>query len=144
MLKVGSRVSMTRTFTPEEVASFAAVSKDFNPIHLDAQAAAKSIFGQPIVHGMLVGAMFSSLIATELPGPGSIYLSQDLRFRKPVFLNEEITASLEVVDVLRPGVFQLKTLCTRADGEVVIDGTAVVMNKAVAYEAPHPDHKSAA
>ena len=148
MLKVGNRVSAVRTFTAEQVTGFAALSEDFNPVHLDAAYASSTPFGQRIVHGMFVSAMFSSLLAEKLPGPGTIYLGQELSFKKPVFFDERITATVEIVEIPKPGVFKLRTTCTKENGEVAIEGSAVVMNKRVACEvsppAAEPARKSAA
>ena len=82
--KVGDSDSITKRFSPEDVARFAEVSADANPIHLDDAAAAESVFGQRVVHGMLVGSLFSALIGMQLPGKGSIYLGQNLSFKAPV------------------------------------------------------------
>ena len=138
MLKVGHRVSAVRTFTAEQVTGFAELSKDFNPVHVDAAYASTTPFGQRIVHGMFVSAMFSSLLAEELPGPGTIYLGQELSFKKPVFLDERITAVVEIVEIPKAGVFKLKTTCTKENGEVAIEGSAVVMNKQVPCEVSAP------
>ena len=138
MLKVGHRVSAVRTFTAEQVTGFAELSKDFNPVHVDAAYASTTPFGQRIVHGMFVSAMFSSLLAEKLPGPGTIYLGQELSFKKPVFLDERITATVEVVEIPKPGVFKLQTTCTKENGEVAIVGTALVMNKQVPCEVSAP------
>lgn len=126
-LKVGDKASITKAFTAEEVEQFAAISSDTNPIHLDEDFAADSIFGQRIVHGMLVGSLFSALIGVDLPGTGSIYLGQNLSFRAPVLIGEEVTASVEIISMRddKP-ILKLRTLCVNSAGKVVIDGEAVV------------------
>ncbi|MCL4158562.1 UNVERIFIED_CONTAM: hypothetical protein GTU68_012634, partial [Idotea baltica] len=96
---VGDNASITKRFSSEDVVQFADVSEDNNPIHLDDAAAAESIFGQRVVHGMLVGSLFSALIGTKLPGKGSIYLGQNLSFKAPVMIDDEITATVEVTSV---------------------------------------------
>lgn len=125
--KVGDKASISKAFTAEEVEQFAAISADTNPIHLDEEFAADSIFGQRIVHGMLVGSLFSALIGVELPGTGSIYLGQNLSFRAPVLIGEEVTASVEVISIRddKP-ILKLRTVCVNSAGTVVIDGEAVV------------------
>ena len=125
--KVGDSASITKKFGIEEVTKFAEVSEDNNPIHLDEQAGAESIFGQRVVHGMLVGSLFSAIIGTKLPGKGTIYLGQNLSFKAPVMLDDEITATVEVASV-REGkpIMKLRTFAVNAEGTLVIDGEAVV------------------
>lgn len=125
--KPGDQASITKKFSSEDVIAFAGVSEDANPIHLDDAAAAESIFGQRVVHGMLVGSLFSALIGMKLPGKGSIYLGQNLSFKAPVMIDDEITATVEVTSV-REGkpIMKLRTFAVNAEGTVVIDGEAVV------------------
>lgn len=127
-LKVGDRATLTKSFSTEEVNEFAQLSLDNNPIHLDEEFAATSMFGQRIVHGMLVASLFSGLLGQNLPGIGGIYLGQKLSFKAPVMIDEEITASVEIINV-RPDkpIITLKTVCTNRAGKIVIDGEAVVM-----------------
>ena len=126
-LNVGDSASINNIFTCEDVEKFASVSKDINPIHLLEAAAAESIFGQRIVHGTLVASLFSALLGVHLPGEGSIYLGQTLSFKAPVFINEQVTASVEVVEI-REGksIAKLRTLCVNDKGATVIDGEAIV------------------
>ncbi len=127
-LKVGDRATLAKSFSTEEVNEFARLSLDNNPIHLDEEFAATSMFGQRIVHGMLAASLFSGLLGQKLPGIGSIYLGQKLSFKAPVMIDEEITASVEIIDV-RPDkpIITLKTVCVNRAGKTVIDGEAVVM-----------------
>jgi len=126
-IKVGDKASLSRVFTREDVIQFAGLSMDRNPIHLDEEFAAASIFGGPIVHGMLVASLFSGLIGVELPGEGSIYLGQSLSFKAPVPVGQEVTASVEIVKIRadKP-IVTLRTVCVNSDGQVVIEGEAVV------------------
>jgi enoyl-CoA hydratase len=89
-LKVGDKALLSKAFTEEEVFQFANISSDKNPLHLDKAFGESSIFGQRIVHGMLVASLFSGLIGMKLPGKGSIYLGQSLTFKAPVAIDEEI------------------------------------------------------
>ena len=125
--KVGDSASITKRFSSEDVARFAEVSADANPIHLDDAAAAESVFGQRVVHGMLVGSLFSALIGMQLPGKGSIYLGQNLSFKAPVMIDDEITATVEITSI-REGkpIMKLRTFAVNAEGTIVIDGGAVV------------------
>jgi len=126
-LKVGDKARISKAFTEEEVFRFAGISTDKNPLHLDEDFGAASIFGQRIVHGMLVASLFSGLIGMELPGEGSIYLGQSLKFKKPVAIGEEVTASVEIIKIREDKpIVTLRTLCHNAGGEIVIEGEAVV------------------
>ncbi len=109
----GMCVTYTRSFSPEEVATFARISNDDNPIHLDEDFAARSIFGKRVVHGILVTSMFSKIFGTIYPGNGGIYLSQNTKFLKPVFVNMEITARVELISFeadSRKGLFSTEIL----------------------------------
>ncbi len=126
-LKVGDRVSVSKVFTEEDVIQFANISKDTNPIHLDEKFAAASVFGQRIVQGMLSASLFSGLIGVELPGEGTIYLGQSLTFKAPVFIGEQVTASVEIVKIREDKpIVTLRTLCVNNEGQVAVEGEAVV------------------
>ncbi|MCO4763078.1 MAG: MaoC family dehydratase [Myxococcales bacterium] len=128
-LAVGQSASITRSFSADEVVAFAALSGDDNPLHLDeAAAAADPRFGQRIVHGMFVASLFSALLGKRLPGPGTVYLGQNVSFRAPVFLGETITATVSVV-AIRPDkpIATLTTTVTKADGTVCVKGEATVL-----------------
>ena len=127
-LNIGDKVSVSKAFSKEEVIQFADISGDHNPIHLDQEYAEASIFGQPIVHGMLVSSLFSGLIGEQLPGQGSIYLGQNLSFKAPVPIGEIVTASVEVVSLREDKpIVTLRTSCLDSTGKLVIEGEAVVM-----------------
>ncbi|MDE3231647.1 MAG: MaoC family dehydratase [Chloroflexota bacterium] len=124
---VGARASREMTFTAEAVARFAALVGDHNSIHLDPEAAARTQFGRPIVHGMFVAGLISAVIGEELPGLGSIYLGQTLRFEAPVYVGEVVTASVEVTAVRESRrIVTLRTECHNTAGVRVISGEAVV------------------
>lgn len=124
---VGDTASLTRSFTANEVKQFAELSGDHNPVHLDAEFAATTQFGQRIVHGALVTSLFSTLLGTELPGEGAIYMSQNSQFRAPVNLDEVVTATVEVLDINeKKPVVTLKTTVTNAAGKAVVKGEAVM------------------
>ena len=97
-IEVGDTASVTRTLEPEDIQLFALVSGDVNPAHLDAQYAATDMFRHVIAHGMWGGGLISAVLGTQLPGPGTIYLDQSLRFRRPVAPGDTITASVTVVE----------------------------------------------
>ena len=126
-IKVGGKASLSKVFTEEDVIQFSSISNDTNPIHLDEKYAAASIFRQRIVHGMLVASLFSALIGVDLPGEGSIYLGQDLRFRAPVFIGEQVTATVEIVAIREDKpIVTLRTTCVNDASQVVIEGEAIV------------------
>lgn len=129
-IKVGQTAQITRKFTEHDVGLFSELSLDFNPVHLDPDYAEQSMFGQRIVHGMLVSSLFSGLLGKHLPGEGTIYLGQDLKFKKPVYLDQEVTAQVEVIEVRNDKpIITLATTCVNDEGEVVISGQAVVLFK---------------
>ena len=127
-ITVGKTVEFSKAFTAEEVRTFAAVSEDDNPIHLDEAYAADSRFGQRIVHGMLVSSLFSKIFGTIYPGPGCIYISQTTEFLKPVFLGEKITARVTLTEYnteKNRGTF--RTECIKPGGETAIRGNATIL-----------------
>ncbi len=129
-LRVGDKALLSKAFTEEEVFRFADISGDRNPLHLDRDFGEASIFGQRIVHGMLVASLFSGLIGMELPGVGSIYLGQNLTFKAPVFIDEQVTASVEIINIREDKpIITLRTVCINSEGTVVIEGEAVVKFK---------------
>lgn len=126
-LEVGRAAERTRTVTTADVAAFAEVSGDHNPVHLDEAFAAGTPFKGVIAHGMLSAAWISAMLAGELPGPGSVYLSQSLSFRRPVRPGDEVTTRVEVTAVDREkGRVTLATTAVVA-GKTVIEGEAVVL-----------------
>ena len=126
-LSVGQSAETTRVVTANEVEAFAAVSGDVNPVHLDEAYARTTPFQTRIAHGMLSGAYISAVIGTKLPGPGAIYLSQSLRFRRPVKLGDPVVTrvTVQALDDKR-GHATLATVC-QVDGKTVVDGEAVIM-----------------
>ena len=124
---VGTRATRERTITDDDIVRFAEVSGDRNPVHLDADYAARSPFGQRIAHGFLVGSLISAAIGMDLPGPGSIYLGQTLKFVAPVHIGDTVTVSVEVIKVREDKrLITLRTDCTNQNGALVITGEAVV------------------
>ncbi len=127
-VEVGATARRTKTFTNEDVRGFAQVSGDTNPIHLDAAYAAGTPFGQRIVHGMLTASLISAALANDLPGEGTVYLSQTLQFKAPVFIGDTITATVEVTKFREDRrIATLTTTCVNQDGKIVLTGEAVVM-----------------
>jgi acyl dehydratase len=123
---LGENASVSKKITAEDVKAFAELSLDTNPLHLDEEFAKTTVFGRPIAHGLYVASLISAVLANKLPGSGSIYLGQDLSFKKPVYLGDEVTATVTLVEVLKTSLYRLSTVVTNQKGEVVIEGHAVV------------------
>jgi acyl dehydratase len=127
-LSVGDAAEISRTVTDEDVRAFAEVTGDRNPVHLDEEYAATTRFGRPIAHGMLGASLISAVLAGELPGRGTVYLSQTLRFTAPVFPGDTVTARVVVTKVREDKpIVTLETVCTNQRGERVVEGEAVVL-----------------
>jgi acyl dehydratase len=123
-IEIGQKAIASKVFDRNSVEQFAALTGDYNPIHFDENYAAQSIFKKPIVHGPLVITLVTTLFAKELPGPGSVYLSHEIKFIKPVYYNDEITAVLEVTDISPKGHVFINTICKNQHDEIVIEGLA--------------------
>lgn len=127
-IKVGDKAQVTKAFSAEDVANFAELSTDKNPIHLDKEYAEQTFFKRNIVHGILISSLISSALGTQLPGEGSIYMSQELKFLKPVYIGEECTAEVEVLSKRDDKqIIVMKTTVTTNNGQTeVISGEAVM------------------
>lgn len=137
-LEVGQKASISKTVEERDVQLFAAVSGDNNPVHLDAAFAAETLFKERIAHGMFSGALISAAIACELPGPGTIYLGQQLRFTRPVKLGDTLSVELEVLEKLPKGRVRLATRVFNQNAEQVVDGEAEVLAPRVAQTVSMP------
>ena len=125
-LQLGQKASFGKTITEADIVLFAAVTGDTNPMHLDAEYAATSIFKERIAHGMLAAGLITKVLGTQLPGPGTIYMSQTLKFRAPVRIGETVTATVEVAALhAEKHRATLRTVCT-VKGEPVLEGEAYV------------------
>lgn len=126
-LEIDQTAEITRTVSQADIQTFADISGDNNPVHLDADFAATTQFKKPIAHGMFGAGLISAVIGTKLPGPGCIYLDQDLKFRAPIYVGSEVTTRVTVVAKdERRGRVTLKTECI-ADGVAAIKGEATIM-----------------
>jgi 3-hydroxybutyryl-CoA dehydratase len=130
-LAVGEKASRKLTITDETIRAFAEVTGDTNPVHLDDEYAAGTRFGRRIAHGMIAAGLVSATLANDLPGPGTVYLNQTLKFKLPVYPEDTVTATVEVLSV-RPDkpIVTLSTVCTNQDDKVVLEGEAVVLHSA--------------
>ncbi len=139
-IEIGQTASYSKTIEAQDIQMFAAVSGDVNPVHLDADFAATTQFKQPIAHGMLTGAIISAALAMELPGPGTIYLGQSLRFRLPVLIGDSITIELEVTEKRDDRKFvTLNCKAVNQDGKTVASGVAEVMAPTEKLELEKPE-----
>jgi len=126
-IKIGDNYTTNNVVSESMVRDFAEITGDKNPIHLDKSYATKTIFKKRIAHGMLISSFISSILGMHFPGKGTIYLGQDIRFLSPVFIGDNISTYVEVVEKkLAKQVLILKTICSNDKGTKVIDGTAMV------------------
>src|SRR5687768_8137585 len=127
-LQPGDKTSRTTPITDEMIRLFADLTGDTNPVHLDDAYAASTRFGRRIAHGMIPASLISAALANDLPGPGTVYLSQTLRFKAPVYPGDAITTTVEVKSV-RPDkpIITLTTTCKNQNDVVVLEGEAVVL-----------------
>lgn len=126
-LNIGDQASISHTVSERDLILFATVSGDVNPVHLDEAFAATTPFKGRIAHGMFSGALISAAIACELPGPGSIYIGQELSFMRPVRLDDQIRVELEILEKLPKNRVKIATRVFNQDGKQVVDGVATVM-----------------
>jgi 3-hydroxybutyryl-CoA dehydratase len=127
-LNPGDKASRTQTISDEMIRSFADLTGDTNPVHLDDTYAAGTRFGRRIAHGMIAAGLISATLANDLPGPGTVYLSQTLQFKAPVYPGDTITATVEVKSVRsdKP-IVTLSTVCSNQENKVLLEGEAVVL-----------------
>ena len=127
-IAVGDSAQITRRVTDGDIAGFVDAVGDYNPVHSDRGYAAATVFKEPIAPGIWTAGLISAVIGTRLPGPGAIYLAQDLKFLKPVKAGDSISARVEVIEVNRDkNRIRLRTVCTNQRAEAVLTGEAVVM-----------------
>ena len=136
-LTIGMSAEVTRTYDEWDIFTFAAVTGDLNPAHTDEAFAEGTPFRGRVAHGMLTSSLISAVLGTQLPGPGTIYLSQDLKFKRPVRIGDTIRGSAEIVELLpEKNIAKLKTICVNQRGEMVLEGEALVMPPKQAVVAP--------
>lgn len=137
-INVGDKADTCHRVTERDLILFAEVSGDVNPVHLDEAFAATTPFKGRIAHGMFSGALISAAVAIELPGPGTIYIGQEMRFLRPVRLGDEIRIELEIIEKLPKNRARIATRLFNQDGKQVVDGVATVMvpTEKVSVERP--------
>lgn len=127
-IQVGDVATFSKTISEFDVYMYAGISGDFNPAHINAVEAEKGMFKERIAHGMVSASLISTVLGCHLPGPGTIYMSQELSFKRPVKFGDTIEAKVEVIEKIEEkNRLILRTTCTNQHGEIVIDGKATVM-----------------
>jgi 3-hydroxybutyryl-CoA dehydratase len=126
-IKIGDYAEYSRIISEKDVLEFAEITGDYNPIHMDKLYAKSTSFHAPIVHGILTAGLISTIIGNHLPGPGTIYLKQQLNFHLPVYVGDMITARVEIISINhgKERVI-LRTICRNQNEDVVLDGKALV------------------
>ncbi len=129
MINIGDTFEHHFSFSQQDVVLFAKVTGDNNPVHLDDEYAAKTLFKIPIIHGMLGGSVFSKVFGTMFPGEGTIYLNQNLQFLRPMLVSTNYTAQFEILDIDREKHrATVSTIVINEEGKKVIDGSAILMH----------------
>lgn len=127
-LQLGQKAYIEKTISETDVYMFAGITGDFNPAHVNQVEAEKSMFKGRIAHGMLSAGFISAVLGMYLPGPGTIYLGQELKFLAPVRIGDTIKAEAEVIEIIpEKNRVKLRTCCYNQEGKMVVDGTATVM-----------------
>ena len=129
-LKIGMKESVSKTITETDVVLYAGITLDVNPAHLNEEHAKQTMFKHRIAHGMLTAGLVSAVLGTKLPGEGSIYMGQDLKFTAPVCFGDTITATAEIIELIpEKNRVILSTICTNQEGKIVLKGQATIMKK---------------
>ncbi len=127
-IQVGDNATDVKHITRDDVLKFSEVTGDRNPVHLDEEYAKNTMFKRPIAHGMLSAGLVSKVLGTQLPGYGSIYLSQTFNFKRPVYIGDTVTTIVTVKEIKEEkNIFILETLCKNQDGKILLDGEAMIM-----------------
>jgi 3-hydroxybutyryl-CoA dehydratase len=126
-LNVGDSAEFAKTIGESDIYLYAGITGDFNPAHVNEAYAEKTFFKTRIAHGMLTAGFISAILANKLPGPGTIYLRQELKFLAPVYIGDTITAQVEVIEIVaEKNRVRLRTTCVNQDGTQVLDGEALI------------------
>ncbi len=126
-LQVGDAAEVAKTISESDIYLYAGITGDFNPAHINEAYAAKTFFKTRIAHGMLLGGFISAILGNQLPGPGTIYVRQELNFMNPARMGDTITSRVEVVEIItEKNRVKLKTTCVNQDGILLMEGEATV------------------
>ena len=126
-LRIGESSEFSKTVSESDVYLYAGITGDLNPAHIDERYASKTFFKTRIAHGMLLGGFISAILGSHLPGPGTIYIRQEMNFRSPVHIGDTVTARAEIIEIIaEKNRVRLKTTCVNQDGTLLVDGEATV------------------
>ena len=140
-LSMGQSAEVTHTVTEEDIKTFGDLSGDYNPVHFDEEWAKTTMFKGRIAHGLLTAAYISTAIGMKLPGPGTIYMGQSMKFLGPVRIGDTITARVEIIELNdEKERITLKTMCTNQKGKLVLDGEAMIKVMDLELENVRPPH----
>ena len=138
-LQVGDKGSFTKTITEQDVFEFADASGDFNPLHINEEYAKRTVFGHRIAHGILTAGIISTVLGGEIPRLGTIFVEMHIKFLKPVFLGDTLTANATVMEIINPKRVRLMVACLNQNDEDVALGNAIVVppkeTRLIGYEA---------
>lgn len=126
-LKIGDKGYVEKTISETDLYNFAGTTGDYSWLHVNEVRAGQGHFKTRIVHGMLLAGLISNVVGNQMPGVGTIYETQNLRFLKPCFINDTVRAQTEVIELMPKGRVKLKTSCCNQHGEVLIEGEAIVI-----------------
>lgn len=125
-VKIGDSAEISKLMSPDMVKAFAEISEDFNPVHLDENYASKSRYKKQIIHGLMATSLFSGLFGTKLPGEGCVYKSQNILFKRAIYIGDTVTARVEVTDVdIKKKILSFRTRCL-VKGKIMIDGESEI------------------
>ena len=125
-VRIGDSAEISKLMSPDMVKAFAEISEDFNPVHLDENYASKSRYKKQIIHGLMATSLFSGLFGTKLPGEGCVYKSQNIIFRRAIYIGDTVTARVEVTDVdVKKKILSFRTRCL-VKGKIMIDGESEI------------------
>lgn len=129
-LNIGDFAKIKKSFSQEEVSLYNKLINDTNPVHYDSVYCKKTSFKKPIVPGLLVSSLFGGLLGSRLPGKGTIYLGQELKFKNPVYIQEMVESKIEVIHTRNDKpIIKFRTSCTKENGDIAVEGEAVVFYK---------------
>lgn len=124
---IGEKADFSKTITEYDVYNFAGITGDFNPAHVNEVYANETSFKKRIAHGMLSAALVSTVLGMYLPGPGTVYMGQELSFTAPVYFEDTITAEVEIIEIIKEKIAKLRTTCKNQNNITVLEGIATVM-----------------
>ncbi len=127
-IEIGEKAYFSKTLSETDLHLFCGISGDFNPLHVDKMYSSKSLFKERVVHGLLVASLISNVLGMRLPGPGTVYVSQNLKFRAPAYVGDTITVMIEILEKIPEKKHLIvKTTCMNQEERIVIDGEAEVL-----------------